>query len=232
MADASLLQGRLAVDVTEAVMSRASVRAFTDRAVPTPLLRDILRKAARAPSGGNLQPWHVYLLNGEAMARFRAMMAPRRAAGLADTPEYAVYPQPLGEPYRSRRFAVGEALYARLGIPREDRAARLRWFSRNWDFFGAPAALFLYVDRTMGPPQWSDLGGFLQTVMLLLREAGLDSCAQEAWAVQHAAVSAFLGAPPERMLFCGMAIGERDPDHPVSGLRTERAPEAEWLTVV
>lgn len=218
--------------VSEAVGSRMSVRAFLPKPVETARLVSVLERAARAPSGGNLQPWHVWLLNGAAMTRFRAMMAPRLAAGEADPPEYPVYPGRLGEPYRTRRFAVGEAMYALLGIPREDRPARLRWFARNWDFFGAPAALFVYVGREMGAAQWSDLGGFLQTVMLLLREEGLDSCPQEAWAVQHAAVSRFLGTPPELMLFCGLAIGERDPEAPVNRLRSERAPACEWLRVV
>ncbi|GIX12497.1 MAG: NADH dehydrogenase [Paracoccaceae bacterium] len=218
--------------VSEAVARRSSIRAFLPDPVPTPLLAGILRRAARAPSGGNLQPWHVWLLNGPAMARFRAMMAPRIAEGITDPPEYAVYPERLGEPYRSRRFAVGEAMYALLGIPREDRAARRRWFARNWDFFGAPAAAFVFVDRGMGPPQWSDLGGYLQTVMLLAVEAGLATCPQEAWYLHHRAVRRFLGAPQELMLFCGVAIGHPDPDAAVNRLRSDRAPEAEWLRVV
>jgi nitroreductase len=220
------------MNVSDAVASRASIRAFLPDPMPTELLVEVLRKAARAPSGGNLQPWQVTLLNGEGMARFRAMMAPRLAGGLADPPEYPVYPSPMGEPYRTRRFAIGEAMYALLGIPRADRSARLRWFARNWDFFGAPAGLFLHVDRAMGAAQWSDLGGYLQTVMLLLREAGLDTCPQEAWSVQHGAVARFLGTKPELMLFCGLAIGHRDPGAPVNALASLRAPAAEWLAVV
>lgn len=220
------------MDVSEAVARRRSTRAFLPDPVETGTLREILRKAARAPSGGNLQPWRVWLLNGPGMARFRAMMAPRIAAGLSDPPEYPVYPEKLGEPYRSHRFAVGEAMYARLGIPREDRPARLRWFARNYDFFGAPAAMFLFVDRSMGAAQWSDLGGFLQTVMLLVEEAGLASCPQEAWYLQHAAVQTFLDAPPEQMLFCGLSIGHADPAAPVNGLITDRAAESDWLRVV
>jgi nitroreductase len=218
--------------VSEAVDRRSSIRAFLPDPVETGVLADILRKAARAASGGNLQPWHVWLVTGEGMARFRAMMAPRIAEGLADTPEYPVYPERLGEPYRSRRFAVGEAMYARLGIPREDKAARRAWFARNYDFFGAPAAAFVFVDRSMGAAQWSDLGEYLQTVMLLAVEAGIGTCPQEAWYLQHAAVQDFLGAPPELMLFCGVAIGHPDPAASVNGLRTERAPDGEWLRVV
>ncbi len=219
------------MQVSEAVAARRSTRAFLDRPVETALLRDILERAARAPSGGNLQPWHVHLLNGVGMARFRAVMDPKLEAGYADAPEYPIYPSPLAAPYRDRRFAVGEEMYARLGIPREDKPARLRWFQNNWRFFEAPAGLFLFVDREMGAAQWSDLGGYLQTVMLLLVEAGLASCPQEAWAVHHETVSAFCEVPENLMLFCGLAIGHPDPDASVNALATSRAPSNEWLTI-
>lgn len=218
------------MNVSDAIAARRSTRAFLDRPVELALLRDVVIKAARTASGGNLQPWHVHLLHGDGMARFRERMAPRRAAGQADPPEYPVYPQPLAEPYRSRRFKVGEDMYARLGIPREDKAKRLEWFSRNWDFFGAPAALFLFVDRKMGAAQWTDLGAYLSNVMLLLVEAGLASCPQEAWSVQHETVSDFCGVGDHLMLFAGLAIGHADPDADVNALETSRAPTDEWLT--
>jgi len=142
--------------------------------------------------------------------------------------KYDIYPKELVAPYRDRRFQIGEDMYARLGIPREDKAARLRWFARNYEFFGAPMALFCTVDRRMGPPQWSDLGMFLQTVMLMLRNEGLDSCAQEAWSTWPDTVGEFIGIPPERMLFTGMAIGYKNPDHPVNQLVARRAPVEEF----
>lgn len=104
------------------------------------------------------------------------------------------------------------------------------WFARNFQFFGGPVALFASIDRAMGPPQWSDLGMFLQTVMLLLREEGLDSCAQECWAVYPVTVGAFLGLPPERMLFCGMAIGVADPADPANVMRARRAAVDDFAT--
>jgi nitroreductase len=65
---------------------------------------------------------------------------------------------------------------------------------------------------------------YLQSVMLLLREEGLDSCPQECWSVYPETIGKFIGLPPERMLFCGMAIGHRNPEHPVNALASERAP--------
>lgn len=212
--------------VTEALESRLSVRDFLPTPVPAEVIRRVLTTASRAPSGGNLQPWHIDIVAGERLAALKALMQQRlaQAGDTLDTAEYDIYPKELVAPYRDYRFQVGEDLYALLGIPRDDKAARQRWFARNYDAFGAPMLLFCSVDRRMGPPQWSDLGMFLQSVMLLLREAGLDSCAQECWAVYPHTVGGFLGLPAERMLFTGMSIGYRNPAHAVNTLRSRRAP--------
>lgn len=213
------------MNVTEAVRSRKSVRQFLPDPVDPAVIREVLANAARAPSGGNLQPWHVHVVGGASLANFKAIMAGRiEAASAGETMEYDVYPRELGSPYRERRYEVGEDLYRSIGVAREDRPARLRQFARNYAFFDAPLALFCSVDRQMGPPQWADLGMFLQTVMLLLREAGLHSCAQECWARYAQTVGAFLALPPERMLFSGMAIGYEDTQAPINGWRSTRVP--------
>ena len=219
------------MDVTEAVVSRRSVRGFLPTPVDPALLRRILETASRAPSGGNLQPWHIDVVGGTELDRLKAIMAKRvPEAPTGEPTEYDIYPKDLPEPYRSYRFQVGEDLYGALGIPRENKLARMMWFARNFQFFGAPVALFCTVARTMGPPQWSDLGMYLQTVMLLLREAGLDSCPQECWAIYPDTVRAFLDTPPERMLFTGMAIGWQDVSDPANAVRAQRAGLADFAT--
>ncbi len=215
------------MDVSTAVAQRSSIREFRSDPVSNDTIAELLTKAARSPSGGNLQPWRIWVVNEKSMTDFRAFIAahPPHAA-----PEYDVYPASLWEPYRSYRFRVGEMMYDKLDIGREDKAGRLQQFARNLDFFGAPAALFCFIDRGMGYPQWSDLGMFLQTFMLLAEEAGLSTCAQEAWSVAHQQVQQFTEAPAELMLFCGMAIGYRDPDAPVNALISERMPLSEFAT--
>lgn len=218
------------MDVHEAVSARRSVRSFFDTPVSPELIRRLVIEASRAPSGGNLQPWHVDIVSGESINRLKGIMLTRLASGKAEPMEYDIYPRELVQPYRDRRFAIGEALYERLGIPREDKQARRMWFARNFAFFGAPVALFVTVDNRMGPPQWSDLGMFLQTFMLLAVAEGLATCAQECWAIYPDTVKRFLCTPDDRMLFCGMAIGHEDLDSPLVALRAERAPSPEWLT--
>ena len=213
------------MNVSEAVQRRMSVRAFKPDTPPAAVVRAILEGAARAPSGGNLQPWQVHALAGEPLAQLLHAVA---KAPLQEEPEYAVYPPDLWEPYRTRRFRNAEQLYASIGIPREDKAARLRQMTKNAEFFGAPVGIFLSVDRRMGPPQWADLGIYLQTVMLLATEQGLDTCAQEFWAFRSQPVARFLELPPERMLFAGIALGWRDESAPINQWRTERDPFERW----
>ena len=214
--------------VSEAVAERRSVRGFLDRPVELALIRRLLEGAARAPSGGNLQPWHIDVVGGVRLDELRAIMADKIGAGHLEAAEYDIYPRQLGEPYRTRRYQIGEALYATMKIAREDKEARRREFAANFRFWGAPVALFCTVDRQMGPPQWSDLGMFLQTFMLLAVEAGLATCAQECWAIYPETIRNFLQTPAERMLFCGMAIGYEDTVVPANSLRSLRAPLSEW----
>ncbi|MFA5633449.1 MAG: nitroreductase [Porticoccaceae bacterium] len=220
---------RPAVSVTDAVQSRRSIRAFSSRPVDPALLRRLIELAARAPSGGNVQPWKVIILGGGERQALSDAVHQRIAENPAyDSPEYPIYPADLKEPHSSQRFKVGEAMYAQLDIPRADKAARWRQVRRNYDFFGAPVGLLCYVDRQMGSAQWSDLGMFLQTLMLLLREQGISSCAQESWSVYHQTVNAVIQPPPELMLFCGLAIGYADTEAPVNRLQSERLPVQEF----
>lgn len=218
------------MSVTGAVSSRSSKRAFLDQPVDGGLLRQLLAAAARSPSGGNLQPWHVDVLGGDELVRFKALIRQKMAADpRGDGPGYDIYPFDLQDPYRARRNRCGEDMYSSMGISRDDKASRLVFIAGNYQFWGAPVGMFFTVDRRMGPPQWSDLGMYIQTFMLLAKEAGLDSCPQEAWTLWHRTVADFIGLPEERMLFCGLALGYADPEHPVNRLRTERAPLEDFV---
>jgi len=218
------------VKVSEAVAARFSARAFLDRPVSTAQIHRILDRARRTPSGGNLQPWQVYVVAGESLQRLIGRIARRHAEGDPPEPrEYDVYPPDLHEPYRSRRYQVGERLYAALGIPREDKPARLRQFAKNLQAFGAPMVLFFAIDRRLGRNQWAHLGMFMQTVMLLAAEEGLDTCPQEAWSAYHRTIADFLSLPEEQMFYCGMSIGYADPDAPVNQWRSERAPLEDFV---
>jgi nitroreductase len=216
--------------VTEAVATRRTVRAFLEKPVDQAVLRRVLEKAQNAPSGGNTQPWNATIITG---APLRALIE-RVAAVLplgreAHKPEYPIYPPELDGAYEQRRIGVGEALYAALEIPREDKMSRMMWFARNFQAFGAPVLMLIHTPRYMGLPQWSDIGMWLQTVMLLLREEGLDSCPQEAWAIYQEQIREVVDLPQDHVFFCGMGIGWRDPEAPVNRFPVPRAPIKEAI---
>ena len=219
------------MDVYEAVTSRRSVRGFTEQPVRREVIERVLTAAAWSPSGSNVQPWHIYVMGGAPLAELKKLAVERVGHGDPwDEREFVMYPPALKSPYAERRSKYGKERYSALGVAREDWAARQRAAIANWDCFGAPVALFCYIDRDMGPPQWADVGMYLQTVMLLLRAEGLHSCPQMAWSQVRKTVAEFVSPPAELILFCGVSIGYED--ETVKYVRTGRAPLDETVTFV
>ena len=221
------------MSVSDALMKRRSVRGFLDRPVSAATIRRLVVAAARAPSGATFSPGKFTCFPALRWMRSR----PRWSGALSNCraarpPNTTSIPPNLHSPYKERRFEIGEALYRAIGIPREDKAARWQQFNKNFRFFDAPVGLFCFVDRLMGRPQWSDLGMYLQSLMLLAVEEGLATCPQECWSVYPQTIARFVSAPPELMLFCGMAIGYEDTEVNANQLRSVRAPAEEFATFI
>jgi nitroreductase len=203
------------VDVYEAVRSRQSVRGFLDRPVQADVLRQVLTTALQAPSGGNLQPWQVYVLSGARLSELKARVGRRVAAGdPGDRLPVPPYPLPLPDCHAGRLDDVGARRYAAVGVARDDREAPARVRAGNWQCWGASTAPFCYLDAGLYAPQWMDVGMFLQSVMLLLRAEGIDTCAQIAWAEYHETVAEVIDPPGNLVLACGMSVGYADPGVP------------------
>ncbi len=213
------------MQVSEAVLSRFTCRAFLPTPVPRQDIESILNHASRAPSGGNLQPWRVWVLAGAPLTSLQAEVKRRVSEGeFAELPpEYLLYPTVPKEPYTTRRFEAGEVMYTALGIERNDHAGRMDQMFRNYECFGAPAALFFAIDRDMQQGQWAELGMFMNAVMLLAREQGLHTAAIGAWSLWHRTVRAALKLPDDLILYCGMGIGHADLSAPVNAIRQPRA---------
>ena len=209
--------------VSEAIDTRLTCRAFTNELPNRNIITSIIERAKRAPSGGNLQPWRIWVVSGQPLEEFKKDIAEKiKDNPMGEGTEYNIYPPNLKEPYESRRREVGRSMYEVLNIPKEDKAGRMKQFMRNFEFFGAPIALFFAIDREMQEGQWSDLGMFIQSIMLLAREEGLHTAPQEAWAIWYKSVNKFLDIPEELMLFCGMGIGFADENDPINTFRSKR----------
>tara|TARA_R110000868_G_scaffold57591_8_gene177888 strand:+ start:7544 stop:8218 length:675 start_codon:yes stop_codon:yes gene_type:complete len=220
------------MELRDALAARISTRAYLDTPVSEAQVRELLTLASRAPSGGNLQPWQVHVLTGAARQGVIDAVRTTQATHPFGEPEleYQIYPKPIEDPWRARRFACGEAVYAALDIPREDKMARLVHVARNFEFFGAPVGMFVSIHKSMQPGQWSDLGMFIQSFLLAATDAGLGTCAQEAWSIYPKTVKTAVGIPDDFTLFCGIALGHPDPDAPVNATRTERADVDEFAS--
>lgn len=210
-----------ATSVTEAVTSRRSVREFLDKPVELETIRRVMDTARWAASGCNYQPWEATILTGGPLKELQAKL-------MADGPQQAEYDWSAPgqeEAYKKRLDAVSAGMFGAMNIARDDKAGRMAAMGRNVTSFDAPALLLCYFPRLMKEAQWSDTGMWLQTIALLLREEGLDSCFQEFMGLYPNTIRDFLGLDHDRyMLFCGMAIGYRDPDAPVNNFERERVP--------
>lgn len=217
------------MNVTEAVTTRRSIRAFIDKPVDLETLTRVMDKARWAGSGCNYQPWEASIVTGQPLKDLQAKI-------IANGPQAAEYDWAAPgqeEAYKKRLDGISAGMFGALGIARDDGAGRMAAMMKNAVSFDAPAVMFVYFPRLMKEPQWSDVGMWLQTVALLLREAGLDSCWQEYMALYATTIRDFLGLDHERyMFFCGMAIGYRDPDAPVNNFARERVPLEEHVKFV
>ncbi|MAS13070.1 MAG: nitroreductase [Nitratireductor sp.] len=219
--------------VDQAMLTRRSVRAFLPDPVDDETIRDILRVAARAPSGTNMQPWKVYVVSGERKhALSEAILSSGVRPEKIEWDEYKYYPDKFFEPYLSRRRAVGYALYSLLGIGRREVERMRAQHDRNFTFFDAPVGLIFTIDRRLNKGSWIDLGMFVQSVMIAARGRDLHTCPQAAFAPYHKQIRPILGIPDEEIVVCGMALGYEDASKPENALRSERAPLEEFVSFV
>ncbi len=220
------------LSVEQAIDRRFSCRAFTAEPVARATVEDILRLAARAPSGTNIQPWQVWVLGGEMKSRLS-----QRLTAAFDDPEeaathsepYAYYPRQWTSPYIDRRREVGKRLYGLLGIQKGDAARMHAQFARNYVFFDAPWVVLIAVNEVMEQGAWLDCGMFMQNLMLAAKGKGLDTCPQLAPVQFHRIIHEVVGIPASETLLCAIALGHADLHAAENQLRTERAPLEEWV---
>lgn len=227
------------MSVADAINSRMSIRAFTPQAVARELITELLQLASRAPSGTNTQPWKVYVLQGQSRDTLvdkvcAAHDALRANPALASEyrEEYDYYPEQWVSPYIDRRRENGWGLYGLLGIGKGDKDKMHAQHQRNYKFFDAPVGLMFTIDRVMGRGSLVDYGMFLENLMLAARARGLHTCPQAAWNGFAKIILPHIGAGPDEMLVCGMALGYADDTDIVNTFHTPRVPVAaftHWL---
>jgi len=220
---------RKGLTVEDAIVGRQSTRAYLKTPVPRELVARVLEIAGRAPSGSNIQPWRVWVLDGAVKQAIAGEMVAAYNAGEPEAREYNYYPVKWREPYQARRRACGWGLYGTMGITRDDKAGMQRQRAENYDFFGAPTGLIFTIDRDMEMGSWLDYGMFLQSIMVAARQFGLETCPQAALANYAKILEKRIGIPPDQMVVCGIALGFPDTTAKVNSFRTEREPVESYV---
>lgn len=202
---------------------RRSVRGFDETPIAPDVLRTIFATAQQSPSNCNVQPWVVHVVSGNAAERMRIALHERAKSGAEPSPDFPLTGGYPGE-YRARQIGAAKALFAATGVAREDVAARTDSFLRNFRFFDAPHAAFIFMPRWAGIREAADCGMYAQSLMLALTALGFGSCAQGALSHYADIVREQLSVPDDLLLLFGLAFGSEDIAHPANTTRTVREP--------
>lgn len=208
--------------VSEALKTRKSARAFLPKEVSPTLIEAILNDAKQAPSGVNMQPWHVCVVTGEKKRTLETKVIEAFEQGFKEVMDYAYYPFLWEEPYKSRRKETGLLMYSTLGIAKEDKPRQIEQWKLNYRAFDAPVVLYFFIDANLEKGSYLDYGMFLQSVMLSATEKGLATCPQAALAEFPSIVKDELCTPENMLLLCGMALGYEDKEALINSYRTPR----------
>lgn len=205
----------------DVVNARRSLRAFLPQPVSPATLEHIFQVAQRAPSNCNTQPWVTHVVSGSKLEQLRREMPERFSSGNFDM-DFPYDGSYTGE-YKTRQYGAAQALYDAVGIAREDKVRRNEQFMRNFTFFDAPHAAFLFLPEPFGLREAADLGMFAQTLMLTMTAHGLGSCPQTALSFQANFVREQLGIPASNKLIFGLSFGYPDWNDPSNACHTDRA---------
>ena len=210
------------MNILDAIQARQSIRSFKNKEVSKEIIENILNISRFAPSGGNTQPWKIYVLSQELMKELETSVLSNLDNGVSETPNFNIYPQPMSDHLKNRVKECGRLMYGALEIGKEDVEGRLNQLKQNFSFFGAPVGMLVTVEKEVDLNGWGHVGHFIQNICLAAVDAGLATCLQEAWAGLPKLIKKYTGYGDEEILWCGIALGYEDPDHPVNSFRTKR----------
>jgi nitroreductase len=218
------------MNVSEALKERKSTRAFLPKAVPQEVIKEILEDAKHAPSGVNMQPWHVCIVSGEKKRTLEQKVIEAFESGHKKVMDYAYYPSMWEEPYKSRRKETGLLMYSTLSISKEDKVRQMEQWKLNYRAFDAPVVLYFFIDASLEKGSYLDYGMFLQSIMLSCVGKGLATCPQAALAEFPSIVKEELDIEANKLLLCGIALGYEDKEALINSYRTPRIAVSEFAT--
>ena len=220
------------MNLNELIKSRYSVRSFTDDTVDIETIREILEISSNAPSGGNIQPWKVYVVTGSTKEKLIKKALNNFDNGVQEKIEYDIYPNPLDEEYKRRRSECSRDMYTALSIKQDDTELRLSQIRENFKFFGAPVGMIVTIDSAFAENGWGHVGMFIQNICLSAVDNDMGTCLQESWSIYPETVKDFLNIPDNEVVWCGIALGYPNKEHPINNYRTSRESIEKFVTFI
>ena len=220
------------MNLKDIIKSRYSVRSFTKKNVGIEIIKEILQISKCAPSGGNIQPWKVYVVTGNAKEKLIERALSNYDNGVQEKIEYEIYPNPLDEEYKKRRSECAKDMYAALSIEQDDIESRLTQIRENFKFFGAPVGMIITIDKAFAVNGWGHVGMFIQNICLSAIDNDMGTCLQESWSIYPETVKDVLNIPENEVVWCGIALGYPNLKHPINNYRTSRESIDKFVTFI
>ena len=220
------------MNLKDIIKSRYSVRSFTKKNVGIEIIKEILQISKCAPSGGNIQPWKVYVVTGSAKEKLIERTLSNYDNGVQEKIEYEIYPNPLDEEYKKRRSECAKDMYAALSIEQDDIESRLTQIRENFKFFGAPVGMIITIDKAFAVNGWGHVGMFIQNICLSAIDNDMGTCLQESWSIYPETVKDVLNIPENEVVWCGIALGYPNLKHPINNYRTSRESIDKFVTFI
>ena len=215
--------------ISRFLTSRRTTREFLPKHVSQTIINQILTDALTAPSWSNTRPFKVAVAKGEVRDRISAEFLSRWGAvskhlragtwgkftllvsryGLPTSNRFIS--KPYSPDLKPRAHRLGAELYKSFGIAREDRLQRDAWWAKNYEFFGAPVELFIYIHKSLGIHAASDAGLMMENLALSAHARGLGTCMQGSVAIWDDVIRKEFDVPENYRLLCGIAVGYPSP---------------------
>jgi nitroreductase len=212
-------------EISNFIRSRRSTRDFLPTQVPPEIINQILVDALSAPSWSNTRPFKVAIATGDVRDRisneflarwkvlskgmsgniFKKFMLLIKRYGMPTSNRIIVKPYVAELKPRAQR--VGAELYGMLGVKRGDKAERDKQWGKNYQFFGAPVEMFIYIHKSLHIYAACDAGLMMENLVLSAHAHGLGSCAQGAVAIWDDVVRKEFEISKDYRLLCGLSLG-------------------------
>jgi len=221
------------MEFSELIKARKSVRGYLSKPVPREVIEEIIEVAKWAPSSMNTQPWHVYVVTGDALDRIRQGNTENMLKGVPPKRDF-----PMKESYegihRKRQVDIAIQLFDAMGIARDDKERRTDWVMRGFRQFDAPVSLVLTYDKYLEPAAISqfDLGALSHALVLAAWERGLGSVINGQGIMQSAVVREHAGIPDDQNIMICIAMGYPDVDFVANRVKSVREDAANFVHYV